>query len=129
MSQLDAVLNRIDTDLDASLERLFALLRIQSVSTDPAYKDSCRAAADYVAADLKSIGFAAEVRPTQGHPIVIGKSGNGKARDKSAGDKPRTASRMFCSTVTTTCSRSIRSRSGPIRRSSRGSRPCPTAEK
>ncbi len=88
MSQLDAVLNRIDTDLDASLERLFALLRIQSVSTDPAYKDSCRAAADYVAADLKSIGFAAEVRPTQGHPIVIGKSGNGKAGDKSASGKP-----------------------------------------
>src|SRR6476620_5986080 len=88
MSQLDAVLNRIDTDLDASLERLFALLRIQSVSTDPAYKDSCRAAADHVAADLKSIGFAAEVRPTQGHPIVIGKSGDGKARDKSASGKP-----------------------------------------
>ena len=88
MSQLDAVLNRIDTDLDESLERLFALLRIQSVSTDPAYKDSCRAAADYVAADLNSIGFAAEVRPTQGHPIVIGKSGNGKARDKSASGKP-----------------------------------------
>ena len=30
MSQLDAVLKRIDTDLDASLDRLFALLRIQS---------------------------------------------------------------------------------------------------
>jgi acetylornithine deacetylase/succinyl-diaminopimelate desuccinylase-like protein len=89
MSQLDAVLKRIDTDLDASLDRLFALLRIQSVSTDPAYKDSCRAAADYVAADLNSIGFAAEVRPTQGHPIVIGKSGNGKAGTKSEGGKPR----------------------------------------
>src|SRR6478752_6956594 len=78
MSQLDAVLQRIDTDLDASLDRLFALLRIQSISTDPAFKDSCRAAADYVAADLNSIGFAAEVRPTQGHPIVIGKTANGK---------------------------------------------------
>src|SRR6478672_758406 len=82
MSQLDAVLKRIDADLDASLDRLFALLRIQSVSTDPAYKDSCRAAADFVAADLKSIGFAAEVRPTEGHPIVVGKSGNGKANGK-----------------------------------------------
>ncbi len=39
MSQLDAVLKRIDADLDASLDRLFALLRIQSVSTDPAYKE------------------------------------------------------------------------------------------
>jgi acetylornithine deacetylase/succinyl-diaminopimelate desuccinylase-like protein len=82
MSQLNAVLERIDRDLDASLDRLFALLRIQSVSTDPAYKDHCRAAAEYVAADLKSIGFAAEVRPTEGHPIVVAKSGNGKANGK-----------------------------------------------
>ena len=46
MSALDAVLERIDRDLDQSLERLFALLRIQSISTDPAYKAQCRAAAD-----------------------------------------------------------------------------------
>ena len=82
MSQLDAVLERIDRDLDQSLERLFALLRIQSISTDPAYKDACRAAAEYVAADLNSIGFATEVRPTEGHPVVVGKSGNGKANGK-----------------------------------------------
>src|SRR3954466_8214259 len=88
MSQLDAVLKRIDSDLDASLDRLFALLRIQSISTDLAYKDSCRAAADFVAADLKSVGFDAEVRATPGHPIVVGKSGNGKAAGKSSG-KPR----------------------------------------
>ncbi|MEI8153921.1 MAG: M20/M25/M40 family metallo-hydrolase, partial [Hyphomicrobiales bacterium] len=82
MSQLDAVLQRIDSDLDASLDRLFALLRIQSISTDPAYKDSCRAAADFVAADLTSIGFDAQVRATAGHPIVVGKSGSGKANGK-----------------------------------------------
>src|ERR1700742_3280654 len=82
MSQLEAVLERIDRDLPSSLDRLFALLRIQSVSTDPAYKDSCRAAAEFVAADLKSIGFDAQVRPTPGHPIVVGKSGNGKANGK-----------------------------------------------
>lgn len=78
MSNLDAVLNRIDQDIDKSVERLFALLRIASVSTDPAYKDQCRAAAEHVAADLKSIGFAADVRPTEGHPVVVGKS-NGAA--------------------------------------------------
>jgi acetylornithine deacetylase/succinyl-diaminopimelate desuccinylase-like protein len=82
MSQLSAVLERIDRDLDASLDRLFALLRIQSVSTDPAYKDHCRAAAEHVATDLKSIGFAAELRPTEGHPVVVGKSGNGDANGK-----------------------------------------------
>ncbi|MEX2034751.1 MAG: M20/M25/M40 family metallo-hydrolase, partial [Xanthobacteraceae bacterium] len=82
MSQLDAVLERIDRDLDSSIDRLFALLRIQSISTDPAYADSCRAAAEYVAADLTSIGFSTEVRPTQGHPIVVGKAGNGAGSGK-----------------------------------------------
>ena len=33
------VLDRIDADLDKSLERLFAFLRMQSISTDPAYAD------------------------------------------------------------------------------------------
>ena len=78
MRTLDAVLNRIDQDFDQSVERLFALLRIASVSTDPAYKDQCRAAAEHVAADLQSIGFKASVRPTAGHPVVVGQS-NGVA--------------------------------------------------
>jgi acetylornithine deacetylase/succinyl-diaminopimelate desuccinylase-like protein len=78
MKTLDAVLNRIDQDIDHSVERLFALLRIASVSTDPAFKDQCRAAAEHVAADLKSIGFEAAVRPTAGHPVVVGKA-NGVA--------------------------------------------------
>ena len=74
MSTLDAVLSRIDQDIDQSVERLFALLRIQSISTDPAYKEQCRAAADHVAADLTEIGFEASVRPTDGHPVVVAKS-------------------------------------------------------
>src|SRR5262249_31272659 len=76
MSQLDAVLDRIDSEFDKSLERLFALLRIQSVSTDPAYRAHCRTAAEHVATDLKSIGFSSEVRPTAGHPIVVAKTPN-----------------------------------------------------
>jgi acetylornithine deacetylase/succinyl-diaminopimelate desuccinylase-like protein len=76
---LPAVLDRIDRDLDASVERLFALLRIQSVSTDPAYAGQCRTAAEHVSADLKSLGFETSVRPTEGHPVVVGKSGNGAA--------------------------------------------------
>lgn len=83
MSQLDAVLDRIDRDLDQSLDRLFTLLRIQSISTDPAYKNQCRAAADHVAADLASIGFATEVRPTEGHPVVVGKSPGAAASSKA----------------------------------------------
>ena len=80
---LPKVLDRIDRDLDASLDRLFALLRIQSVSTDPAYAPHCRTAAEYVATDLRGLGFETSVRPTEGHPVVIGKSGNGKANGKA----------------------------------------------
>jgi acetylornithine deacetylase/succinyl-diaminopimelate desuccinylase-like protein len=71
---LPAVLDHIDRDLDGSLDRLFALLRIQSVSTDPAFAPYCRTAAEHVAADLRTLGFEASVRPTAGHPVVIGKS-------------------------------------------------------
>ena len=74
MSTLDAVLSRIDQDMDQSIERLFDLLRIASISTDPAYAHECRAAAEHIAVDLKSIGFDASVRPTEGHPVVIGKA-------------------------------------------------------
>jgi acetylornithine deacetylase/succinyl-diaminopimelate desuccinylase-like protein len=77
MNQLDAVLDHIDRDLDKSLERLFALLRIPSVSTDPAYSAQCRAAAEHVAAGLREIGFVVEVRPTAGHPVVVAKGQNG----------------------------------------------------
>ncbi len=80
---LPAILDRIDRDLDASLDRLFALLRIQSISTDPAFAPYCRSAAEHVAADLRTLGFVAEVRPTDGHPIVVGKSGNGAANGKA----------------------------------------------
>jgi acetylornithine deacetylase/succinyl-diaminopimelate desuccinylase-like protein len=74
MSNLDAVLSHIDKDIDQSVERLFDLLRIASISTDPAFAPQCKEAAEHVAADLKSIGFEATVRPTEGHPVVVGKS-------------------------------------------------------
>jgi acetylornithine deacetylase/succinyl-diaminopimelate desuccinylase-like protein len=74
---LPAVLERIDADLDQSLDRLFTFLRIQSVSTDPAFASHCRTAAEFVARDLAGLGFDASVRPTAGHPIVVGKAPNG----------------------------------------------------
>src|ERR1700741_125793 len=91
---LPKVLDRIDNDLNASLDRLFALLRIQSVSTDPAYAPHCRAAAEHVAADLRSLGLDSSVRPTAGHPVVVAKSanksGNGGGNAKNGeGTPPR----------------------------------------
>jgi amidohydrolase len=80
--QLDAVLAKIDADLETSLERLFALLRIKSISTDPAFANDCRACAEHLSRDLAGLGLAAEVRPTGGHPAVVAKSpgGNGGPR-------------------------------------------------
>ncbi|WP_333714826.1 M20/M25/M40 family metallo-hydrolase [Yoonia sp.] len=69
---LEPVLARVDQDLDASVNRLLALLRIPSISTDPAYKGECDAAADWLVEDLRSIGFQADKRPTPGHPMVVG---------------------------------------------------------
>ncbi len=74
---LETVLHKIDTDLEASLDRLGALLRIPSISTDPAYKADCRRAADWLVEDLKSLGIEAAAHPTPGHPMVVGHGGEG----------------------------------------------------
>ena len=74
---LDPVLDRIDQDLDAATDRLLSLLRIPSISTDPAYDADCDAAADWLVEDLKSIGFAATKRATPGHPMVVAHGGDG----------------------------------------------------
>src|SRR6185436_21127505 len=54
-------------------------VRIPSISTDSAYKDFCRAAAEFVAKDLASLGFESAVRPTAGHPVVVAKSNGATA--------------------------------------------------
>jgi acetylornithine deacetylase/succinyl-diaminopimelate desuccinylase-like protein len=69
---LDPVLARIDADLPVAIERLFGLLRIPSISTDPAFKADCDRAADWLVEDLQSMGIDASKRATPGHPMVVG---------------------------------------------------------
>lgn len=69
---LENVLDRIDADLSAATERLLDLLRIESISTDPAYAKDCHAAADWLVSDLQSLGINAKKRETPGHPMVVG---------------------------------------------------------
>jgi len=71
MHPIDTVLSKADSNLDSSLEKLFALCRIKSISTDPAYKEECARAASWLVDYLKSLGFDASVRPTPGHPMVV----------------------------------------------------------
>lgn len=76
---LDAVLANVDANLGGSLERLKELVRIKSISTDPAYADECKRAAEWLATELRNEGFDASTHPTPGHPMVIGhdQSGSG----------------------------------------------------
>ena len=74
---LDAVLARIDDTLPDALDRLLDLLRIPSISTDPAFKPECAKAADWLVAELTDLGFEASVRETPGHPMVVAHGGTG----------------------------------------------------
>jgi acetylornithine deacetylase/succinyl-diaminopimelate desuccinylase-like protein len=66
-----SVLDYADQHLNDSLEALFALMRVQSISTDPAYKGECRKAAELLSAELNDLGFKARVADTAGHPMVV----------------------------------------------------------
>ncbi|MDE8346281.1 MAG: M20/M25/M40 family metallo-hydrolase [Acidocella sp.] len=68
---MDQILAYIDTNLDASLDRLFALLRIPSISAQPAHAADCRRAAMWARDELASLGFTARLSETTGLPGVI----------------------------------------------------------
>lgn len=70
-NHLNTVLSALDSGLEASLARLADLIAIPSISTDPAFDHECVRAAEWLVADLKTIGFEASVRPTQGQPMVV----------------------------------------------------------
>ncbi|MEM7490829.1 MAG: M20/M25/M40 family metallo-hydrolase [Pseudomonadota bacterium] len=74
---MPAILDRVDAGQSAALDRLLDLLRIPSISTDPAHARDCVAAADWLVAALAEIGFEAGRRDTAGHPIVVGHGGRG----------------------------------------------------
>ena len=69
---LEPVLRHIDNALEESIGRWSELLRIPSVSTDPAYEPSMREAAQWLQDQLAPLGFSVDIRETEGHPVVIG---------------------------------------------------------
>jgi acetylornithine deacetylase/succinyl-diaminopimelate desuccinylase-like protein len=68
---VSAVLHHADASLEASRGRLFELLSIPSISAQPDHRQDCRRAAEWVRKQLVDLGFAAELRPTDGHPVVV----------------------------------------------------------
>ena len=68
---MDALTQYLEQNQDACVDRLKSVLRIPSVSTDPAHKADCARCAEHIAQDLKRIGMTrAEVVKTSGHPVV-----------------------------------------------------------
>ncbi|MCH2136923.1 MAG: dipeptidase [Phycisphaerales bacterium] len=73
---LDRVLDRVESNFDDSLERLMTLLRVPSVSTDPAHEDDVAGCARLAADLLADAGLEAKVHDTPGHPMVVATGGD-----------------------------------------------------
>ena len=71
---LEVMLSEADKNLQESLTRLFTLLEIPSISTDPEFGPDCARAARWLESELGQLGFAARLCPTEGHPVVTAHS-------------------------------------------------------
>ena len=71
MTVISDVLARLDANAGAAQARWLDWLRIPSVSAQPAHAADCRAAAQFARDELASLGFAATLRETPGHPVVV----------------------------------------------------------
>jgi len=69
--QTDEILAHIDANIDASLARLFELLRIPSISAQPAHRPDCLKAANWAKETLEGMGFTARISETKGLPGVV----------------------------------------------------------
>ncbi len=68
---MENALNFIQENKDKFLNELIELLKIPSVSADPAYANDVKKTAEFLEAEFNRIGLdAVEVIPTKGHPIV-----------------------------------------------------------
>ena len=70
-SSLQSVLQFLDQDQAAARARWFDLLRIPSVSAQPAHAADCARAAEWLRDQLAGIGFQASVQPTAGLPVTL----------------------------------------------------------
>ena len=70
-SELELALNFLDINQEQSIERLFDILRIPSISTQEKHKKDCLKAAHWFAEQLSEIGFESSIRETNGHPMVV----------------------------------------------------------
>lgn len=68
---MEKILAHIDANIEASVARLFELLRIPSISAQPAHRQDCLKAAGWAKAALEEMGFTARISETAGLPGVV----------------------------------------------------------
>ncbi|MFQ5979400.1 MAG: dipeptidase [Candidatus Heimdallarchaeota archaeon] len=72
-SLIEQAIKHAHANHDTYLEGFMELLRIPSISTDPAYTEDIHRAAEWIVAALKRLGFErCAAMPTEGHPVVYG---------------------------------------------------------
>src|SRR5580693_2160407 len=71
-TNVQKVLAQVDAELDRARDRLFELLRIPSISTQPEHKPDVQRAAEWLRAQLEELGLTVSIMPTAGHPVVLG---------------------------------------------------------
>lgn len=77
-SQINAALQYADENIDKSLECLFDLLRIKSISSEAEYRNDCIKAGQYLVDELNKIGFKSELKNGLGLPLVFAQAGEGE---------------------------------------------------
>src|SRR2546428_12336909 len=60
--------------MDSHVSQLLDFLRFPSISTDRAHADDVSACGEWLFQKFRSIGLAAEVHGTPGHPIVVART-------------------------------------------------------
>ncbi len=69
---MEKVIERIRGSRERHREELLELLRIPSISSDPAHKSDMEKTAHWLLTKLQEIGVRSEIIPTAGHDIVYG---------------------------------------------------------
>jgi acetylornithine deacetylase/succinyl-diaminopimelate desuccinylase-like protein len=76
------VLRDIDDKFDITLGKLLELVSIPSISSEPTGEEAIARAAEWLRHELSSIGLAANVIETKGHPVVLACSTTASTEDK-----------------------------------------------
>ena len=72
---IDKVISHVERNLDSYTDRLFDLLRIPSISTDPQHAADMERAAKWLHQVFAACGITSEIVTTTGHPCVLADTG------------------------------------------------------